>query len=202
MRIIAGLYRGKRILPPPGRTTRPITDRVKESLFSILGQYTCDAAVADLFAGTGSLGLEALSREARSCLFVENDRQALRILRQNIDAMGLGAKVRVSPRNAWYFAKFAHPDRPFDLIFVDPPYIDSHDSGQGSPLAELLIGLAQPRLLAENGMVVLRHESAHPCGNEYGRVVLTDSRRYGSMALSFLEPNQSRIEPGELGANE
>ena len=188
MRIIAGLYRGKRILPPAGRTTRPITDRVKESLFAILADHTCDAGAADLFAGTGSLGLEALSRHAESCLFVENDRPALRILRQNIDAMGLDDKARIVPKNAWHFAKFARPNKPLDLVFLDPPYLDSRDSEQGSPLAKLLADLAQPHLLAENAIVVLRHESAYPCQTEYGRLVLTDSRRYGSMALSFLAP--------------
>ncbi len=186
MRIIAGLCRGKGILPPPGRTTRPITDRVKESLFAILADRTCDAAVVDLFAGTGSLGLEAVSRHAESCLFVENDRQALRILRQNIRTMGLEDKARITPKNAWHFAKFAHPDKPADLVFLDPPYLDSRDSEQGSPLAKLLVDLVQLHLLAENAIVVLRHESAYATEDKYGRLVRTDSRRYGTMNLSFL----------------
>lgn len=202
MRIIAGLYRGKRILPPAGRTTRPITDRVKESLFAILGERVRDAKVADIFAGTGSLGLEALSREAESCLFVEKDRAALRILRQNIDSMPLAGKTRISTRNAWHFAQFARAEQPFDMVFVDPPYLDSKDSGDDSPLAKLLIGLAEQDMLAEVATVVLRHESAHPCLDRYGRLVLTDSRRYGSMALSFLTPGSPAAEKDELAPPE
>ena len=187
-------------MPPPGRTTRPITDRVKESLFAILADRTCDARVADLFAGTGSLGLEALSRYAESCLFVENDRPALRILRQNINAMGLEGKARIAPKNVWHFAKFAHPHKPLDIVFLDPPYLDSKDSEQGSPLAKLLVDLAQPHLLAEDAIVVLRHESAYPSQDKYGRLVLTDSRRYGSMNLSFLAPTGEPPERTEAAS--
>ena len=191
MRIIAGDYRGKRILPPPGRTTRPITDRVKESLFAILGQRTCGAVVADIFAGTGSLGLEALSRQAQSCLFVENDRPALRLLRQNIQDLGVKDKVQVANKNAWRFTKWVRLHQPFSLIFLDPPYLDSRNSGQSSQLAELLDRLAQPHLLDKDGIVILRHESAHPCQERYNRLALTDFRRYGPMALSFLKPSET-----------
>jgi 16S rRNA G966 N2-methylase RsmD len=102
--------------------------------------------------------------------------------------MGLEDKARIAPKNAWHFAKFAHPNKPLDIVFLDPPYLDSRDSEQGSPLAKLLVDLAQPRLLAENAIVVLRHESAYPSQDKYGRLVRTDTRRYGSMALSFLTP--------------
>ena len=198
MRIIAGLYRGRRILPPSGRTTRPITDRVKESLFAILGERVRGAKVADIFAGTGSLGLEAISREAESCLFVEKDRGALRILRENIDSLGVASKASISAKNAWYFAKFAHPYKPLDLVFLDPPYLDSRDSGDDSPLAKLLVGLAEPNQLSEDATVVIRHESANPCLDRYDRLVLTDSRRYGSMALSFLTLGSPAAEKDEL----
>ena len=186
MRIIAGVYRGRRILPPSGRTTRPIIDRVKESLFSILGDQVRDAVVADLFAGTGSLGLETLSRQAKFCFFVETDRPALRLLRQNVSDLDLQEKTTIINKNAWYFTKWFRIQQFLDLIFLDPPYLDSRCSAPDSRLGKLLTDLAKPGLLSEKGIVILRHESAYPCLDKYGQLMLKDSRRYGSMALSFL----------------
>ena len=186
MRIIAGSHRGKRILAPPGRTTRPITDRVKESLFAILGDQVQDAVVADLFAGSGSLGLEALSRQAKLCFFVETDQPALRLLKQNVSNLGLQKEARIINKNAWRFSKWFRTQQPLDLIFIDPPYLDSRCSTPDSHLGKLLTQLAEPGLLSDRGTVILRHESICPCQDKYGQLVLTDSRRYGSMALSLL----------------
>ena len=185
MRIIAGLHRGRPILPPAGRQTRPITDRVKESLFGILTQRLEGAWVADIFAGTGSLGLEALSRGADSCCFVESDRKAKALLWQNIKTLDLQDKVQVSSKNAWNFAESLETERSFDLIFLDPPYVDSRDSSEESKLGKLLASVSGEDLLSREGMVVLRHESAYPCQERYGQLTLAQSRRYGSMSLSF-----------------
>lgn len=121
MRIIAGQYRGRKIVAPAGGQTRPTADRARETLFSMLtsrlGGFT-DLAVADLFAGSGALGLEALSRGAASCLFVENDRHALEAIRANIAALGMsGASVRAGSAE-----HPGTPPTPYDLIFLDPPY--------------------------------------------------------------------------------
>ncbi len=188
MRIIAGLYRGRGILPPPGRTTRPITNRVKESLFAILTGQISGARVADLFAGTGSLGLEALSRQAQFCCFVERDRHALRLLKKNIHTLALEEKSHIAAKNAWLFPRWSSASEPFDLIFVDPPYADSRDSSPASALGKLLSGLSEPQIISPEGTVVLRHEAAYPPATNYDRLQLSQSRRYGSMALSFLEP--------------
>ena len=188
MRIIAGLHRGRGILPPPGRTTRPITDRVKESLFSILTGQIREARVADIFAGTGSLGLEALSRGASFCCFVERDRHALRLLKQNIETLALDEKTHIAAKNAWQFPRWSTASEPLDLIFVDPPYADSRDSGPDSALGRLLSGLSEPEIISPQGTVVLRHEAAYPPASTYGCLELSQSRRYGSMALSFLQP--------------
>ncbi len=187
MRIIAGIHRGRGILPPPGRTTRPITDRVKESLFSILTGQISDARVADIFAGTGSLGLEALSRGARYCCFVERDRHALRLLKQNIQALTLEDLSDVTAKNAWLLPHWHKESEPFDLIFLDPPYADSRDSGPESKLGKLLTELAKSQILSPVGTVILRHEVAYPPANNYGFLELSQSRRYGSMGLSFFE---------------
>ncbi len=187
MRIIAGLHRGRGILPPPGRTTRPITDRVKESLFSILTGQIREARVADIFAGTGSLGLEALSRGASFCCFVERDRHALRLLKQNIHTLGLDQQSQVTRKNAWLFSRWSSTSDPFDLIFVDPPYADSRDCGPDSDLGKLLTGLSQPQILSREGTVVIRHEAVSKPAKNYGSLELSQSRVYGAMALSFFE---------------
>ncbi len=194
MRIIAGLYRGRRILPPPGRTTRPITDRVKESLFGILSEQVEGARVADLFAGTGSLGLEALSREAQFCCFVESDRRALRLLRQNVQTLAPEEKTHITAKNAWVFPSWSAHPQPFELIFVDPPYVDSRDSGPSSRLGKLLIGLSGPGILSCRGIVVLRHEAAYPCGTDYEHLQLSQTRCYGAMALSFFVRSAQQSE--------
>lgn len=187
MRIIAGFHRGREILPPVGRTTRPITDRVKESLFSILTGLISDARVADIFAGTGSLGLEALSRGAKFCCFVERDRHALRLLKQNIQTLDLAQQSRVASKNAWLFPRWSTATEPFDLIFLDPPYADSRECAPDSDLGKLLIGLCRPQILNSGGTVILRHEAVSTPAKNYDSLVLSQSRSYGAMGLSFFE---------------
>jgi 16S rRNA (guanine966-N2)-methyltransferase len=122
MRIIAGAWRGRKLVAPTGATTRPTADRARETLFSMLtsrlGGFT-GLTVADLFAGSGALGLEAMSRGAVSCLFVDTDREAVAAIRANVASLGAdGADIRQSSAlNPHTVAK------PFDLIFLDPPYV-------------------------------------------------------------------------------
>src|SRR6185503_2588939 len=122
MRIIAGAWRGRPLDAPRGQATRPTSDRAREGLFSMLqsrlGSFE-GLKVADLFAGTGALGLEALSRGAGHCTFVEKDRRALDILRRNIDRLGAGDRTDVRAQAVEHAAA---PAAPFDLIFMDPPY--------------------------------------------------------------------------------
>ena len=121
MRIIAGTWRGRAIEAPPGLATRPTADRVRETLFSMLasrlGSFE-ELRVADLFAGSGSLGLEALSRGAAHATFVENDAAASAVIRRNADKLGAGDRVRIVGGSALALPRSA----PFDLIFADPPY--------------------------------------------------------------------------------
>src|SRR5215218_4314277 len=125
MRIIAGEFRGRRLLPPESETTRPITDRVKQSLFDILAPVIEDATVYDCFAGTGSMGLECLSRGAKHATFFEADRSAAQRLEKNIATLGVGERSRVVQGDLfrWFEAR-ADVDRDAgaDLIFLDPPY--------------------------------------------------------------------------------
>jgi 16S rRNA (guanine966-N2)-methyltransferase len=125
MRVVAGKFRGRTLVGPKSNAIRPTSDRLRESIFNILvhayGDPITDARVLDLFAGTGALGIEAISRGARFALFVEDSVEGRALLRENIDALGLGGVTRIFRRDATKLGE-AHPVEPFSLVFCDPPY--------------------------------------------------------------------------------
>ena len=174
MRIIAGSRKGHRITAPPGRSTRPTFDRVRENVFNIVAPWVGDAAVLDLFAGSGAMGLEALSRGAARAVFVESDTQACRAINENLDRLRLtGAQVLC--QDATQFLRQEH--RAFDLVFCDPPY-DELDRR----LPEL--ARAAPRLLQEDGVLVLESSSRDP-EPELPGLEATSSRRYGAARITL-----------------
>lgn len=187
MRIIAGSRARMTLLPPKDRTTRPITDRVKESLFGILGPRSDGARVADLFCGTGSLGLEALSRGAAWAIMVDRDRDALQRLRRNIAQLGFEAGARVHAADIFRVGIPEEPtgDARCDLVFVDPPYRCSEAAGLDSPLGRLLLRLGQQA--APAALLVVRHDRHSDLLEAYGPLTRADYREYGNMALTFLE---------------
>lgn len=128
MRVIGGRYRGLRLSAPPGRGTRPPTGRVRESIFSTLGDRARGADVLDLYAGSGSFGIEALSRGGRSAVFVERWRPAVAALRANLDAVGAGDAAEVFSSSVERYLAVPRKGRPFDIVFADPPWdISSED---------------------------------------------------------------------------
>lgn len=146
MRIIAGDWRGRPIIAPEGRATRPTSDRAREGLFSMLasrlGRFE-GLRIADLFAGTGALGLEALSRGAAHCLFIDSDRSALASIERNIQAVGAKARAELRGQSVEYASP---PSAPFDLLFLDPPY--------AAGLAEMALGrIGNPAWVAPGGIV-------------------------------------------------
>lgn len=177
MRVITGTAKGRKLKAVPGDATRPITDRVKEALFDILGANVRDARLLDLFGGTGGVGIEALSRGAREVVFVEKARQALETIRHNLDTTGLSGRARVVRGDAFEFLKGA-PSR-FDYIYVAPPqYKDLW-------LAALKSLDAQPAWLSNDGEIIVQ---IHPA--EYRPIALQhfepiDERKYGSTLLVF-----------------
>lgn len=188
MRVIAGKMRGSPLAAPAGRNTRPITDRVKESLFNMLGHrlgmpgVLPDIAVLDLFAGSGALGIECLSRGARSCLFVEHDRRALRVLRANLDKLRLGEVARVAADNAWTMRIPTAAADGYGLIFVDPPYRDVADPQPAIDLLER----AGVRLAAD-GLLVFRHARSIRFSTEPLRTLsCVDERTFGTMRVLLL----------------
>lgn len=145
MRVITGTARGKRLREPQGRDTRPTTDRVKEALFNILQFEIAGKRVLDLFGGTGQLGIEALSRGAESCTFVDVSREAVALIRENLEQTGLSEKGRVVQGD--YLCFLTGTAEKFDLVFLDPPY------GAGL-LEKALDAIITIDIMSENGIMI------------------------------------------------
>ncbi len=184
LRISGGELKGRLVKAPPGQATRPTSAKVREALFAILGARVAEARVADLFAGSGALGLEALSRGAARCLFVDQAPAALKLLGRNLDALGLTGRAKVlgmdlaSPAAGRRLAQ----EGPFDLILADPPY--------GRGLAAMIAGLAaKAGILAPEGRLVIEHSHRERPVALAG-LVLGDHRIYGQTELSFFEAPQ------------
>lgn len=185
MRVIAGEARGRRLKAPDTKGTRPVTDRVREAVFSSIGAWVVDADVADLYAGSGSFGLEALSRGASSAVFVESGRKALAALRQNIDAVGLGGKVaRGTVRDF-----LQHSDQRFHLVFMDPPW----DLQTGVMETEMV--MLDPLLAPDAVVVVSRRHTDHiPEAPETWRVAT--NKRYGDTRILKYRKTDSEVRTG------
>ena len=192
MRIIAGEFRSRVLLPPEdAATTRPITDRVKQSLFDILTPLLEDAVVYDCFAGTGSMGLECLSRGAKRAHFFEADRSALVRLKKNIATLGVADRSTVVPGDLFkFFANAPTLEQKATIIFLDPPYRFLRE--QPERLQKL--GETLAKHLAGEGVVVFRHDAADHLKLPW--LVQAENRTYGGMELEFLRPDHPN-RPGE-----
>lgn len=178
LRVIAGAARGRRLRTLPGRTTRPTADRVKEALFNILGDVT-GARVLDLFAGTGGLGIEALSRGAASAVFVDADPRCRRLIRDNLAALDMADRGRVSGgRVPEAVFALAAEGASFDLVLLDPPY------GRGWVPATLA-ALAEARVLEDGARVAAEHHRRDAVEPVPAGLRLFDQRQYGATVLSF-----------------
>ena len=173
MRIIAGTHGGRELIAPKGRATRPTSDRVREALFSILGDIH-GLRVLDLFAGSGALGIEALSRGAGEATLVDSAGVAVGAIRRNLEALGLDAQVVRQP--AQRFLQGASRDaRQYDLVFLDPPYRDASTLGR-----ELTSALTP--ILAPDARVVAESDRRSPLGLG---LALLDERRYGDTMIQI-----------------
>jgi 16S rRNA (guanine966-N2)-methyltransferase len=177
-RIVAGVAKGRRIAVPPGRTTRPTSDRTREALFSAVESLIDldGARVLDLYAGSGAVGLEALSRGAAHALLVDSDPQALRVIRENVAALGLeGAHVR--PGKA---EQLGEPADPYDFVFADPPY-----ALPAADLAAVIEALDGNGWLAGDAVVVVERASRDPHWVWPKTLAPLRSRRYGEGTLWY-----------------
>jgi 16S rRNA (guanine966-N2)-methyltransferase len=172
LRVIAGRYGGRRLQAPPGAATRPTSDRVREALFSILGPRVEGAAVLDLFAGSGALGLEALSRGAASVTFVDSAPAALRALRANLEALGTDAEVVRADALRW-LRSASSGGRQYSLVFLDPPY--RRAEALGAALSDAL-----PAVLGPDALVVSESDRRAPLELTIPTI---DERRYGDTLI-------------------
>lgn len=177
MRVISGKVRGLKLDAPKNDDVRPTTDRVKESLFNIINPYVLEAKVLDLFAGTGSLGIECLSRGASECVFVDVSKESLNIVRSNIK------KARVENESKILNLDFKDAikrlsGQKFDIIFMDPPYYKDM-------FINALQGVDNANLLSENGIIMIEHDSKDSFSQNIGNLVPFKSKKYGKTTLTF-----------------
>jgi len=199
MRVVTGEAKGRKLKGPKTTGTRPIIDRVKTALFDILSTRVEDARFLDLFAGVGSVGIEALSRGAASATFIEMNYSVLKLVRENLTITGLGDRAETLHTNAFKFlqsyssenhALSRGPQREYDIVYVAPPQY--HEMA-----ARALHLLDQSRLVSDTGMVIVQihpKERSGVVAVPLTRLVLTDERRYGSTLLLFYEVNAGKGE--------
>ncbi len=185
MRIIAGTFRSRTLQAPPGLSTRPTSDRLRETLFNVLAARIEGAAFLDLYAGSGAVGLEALSRGAARVVFVERAPAAVKVLNGNLARLGIGGSVRVHTKSVSAFLRSAtglnpRPEKN-EVVFLDPPY----DAAQEYAITLGLLGGAAAGILAEGAVVIAEHRRKETLDEQYGRLKRTRLLEQGDAALSF-----------------
>jgi 16S rRNA (guanine(966)-N(2))-methyltransferase RsmD len=186
MRIVGGIARGRRLRAPKGRLVRPTADRVKEAVFSILEsrESSTGRCVLDLFAGAGTLGIEALSRGASEAVFVEPSRSASDAIRDNLRVAGLVGEVLAMPADR-AIKRLAAAGRRFDRVFLDPPY------GEGW-IGRTLSALDAADLVVEGGLLVVEHGRGEEAAPEVGRFTQELGRRYGDTRVALYRAGRKR----------
>ena len=179
MRVIAGRYKGRQLVAPSGEGTRPTMDRVKEALFSILGDVVRGKRVLDLFSGAGTLGIEALSRGAEEATFVEFRRGASEVLRRNLEQLPDAQFTIIVAPVERVLPRLAHRRARFDLVFLDPPY-------RMGLVTSTINSLIHCHLLEPGGRIVAEHESRFYPPKEFsGNLFLADRRTYGDTGIAI-----------------
>lgn len=181
MRVISGTLKGRRLVTPAGMATRPTADRIKESMFNILAGSVQAKRVLDLFAGSGALGIEALSRGAASAVFVDRAKASLSAIRRNIRDLELDDRTRVIHWNILRHLSCLISERQaFDLVFMDPPY-------ETDAVAPALTALVSCGALAPGARIVIEHSARDPIIPPMHMLALVDQRRFGKTLVSFMD---------------
>lgn len=179
MRIITGIAKGRKLKAPEGLDTRPTADRVKQSLFNIISSRIIDSDVLDLFAGTGNLGLEALSQGAKACTFIEFNKTTYKVLKENIEALSFKDKAETYSEDAVTVLRMLNKkNKIFDIIFLDPPY--------SKGLIELSVAeIEKLGLLNKEGIIVSEYDINDTIPDRIGKIVNNRTVRYGRTKVSF-----------------
>ena len=199
MRVIAGTYRSRTLHAPSGLATRPTSDRRRETLFNVLAPRIQGAVFLDLYAGSGAVGIEALSRGAAHVVFVERAPAAVKVLRTNLARLAITAQIEIEPDSVNAFLGRARSGATrFDLIFLDPPYdaaaeydntlnilgLPSESTSQGCALVRLV-----NNLIADGGLIIAEHRRKVRLQDQYGALIRTRLLEQGDAALSFFQRN-------------
>lgn len=190
MRIIGGELRGRQITAPKGRATRPMLDRVREALFSTVGEWLPDGRVLDLFAGSGSLGIEALSRGARHARLVERNPKTAALLARNLDELELAKRAQVVVGDALDRASWGKRSSA-DLILFDPPYGMLDDPNSRTEILATVASLAT-EVLMPAGMLVFHAPRRAVAQGAFDRALSVEERRYGTNALWYVQPHEGK----------
>ncbi len=183
MRIIGGTSRGRRLAGPRGAAIRPTADQVKEALFNVLAERIAGARFLDLFAGTGTIGLEALSRGAAQATFVESNPTARRVLEANVRRCGFEQAVEIRPVPVSRFLKYARGPA-YDIAFLDPPY-------QSQDAQRVLPSLGGDAIIRPHGVVVVEHFHKTHLDDRIGHLALVKTYRYGDTCLSVYQRDRA-----------
>lgn len=177
MRVIAGIAKGRKILPPEGMVTRPTLDRVKEAMFSMIQNYIPEAVVIDVFSGTGSLGIEAASRGAKKCYLVDKNPTTFSILKKNVENLKFQDICQTLNGDSYeILKKLGKKGEKFDIIFIDPPY-----AKEMIPLAIKII--EDYSMLKEEGIIMCKIDSGEEIFKGHGDIVLINQRKYGNTTV-------------------
>jgi len=189
MRIISGTSKGRKLVTPRSQSLRPTSDRVKESMFNILQDDIVGKVVLDLFAGTGNLGIEALSRGAKKTIFVEKGRQALRLIQRNLTQFGLESQSEILPKDAnRAIGILKQKGESFDLILMDPPY-------EKGLIQRTLMKLNSYPIYHKDSILVIEHDRREPLSTVMDGWNLIRQRRIGDTLISFLTPWEDHGSP-------
>jgi len=178
MNIIGGVYRGRKIAMPRGVKIRPTSNKVREALFNILGNKVVDSVCLDLFAGSGSLGLEALSRGAAKCVFVDNNAKCVNTIRENLKKLGISDKAKIMQLIVAQAVTKLSGKEKFDLIFIDPPYLKDW-------VKKVLINIGGYDILKYSCIIVYEHHKKEFPPEILGGLVRFKQSKYGDTVLSF-----------------
>jgi len=179
LRVVAGSFRGRKLETIDDRTVRPTSDKVKESLFNIIAEYILDSQFLDLFAGSGAIGIEALSRGSTNVFFVDISNDSLKILKKNLSTLHIEDKIEMY--NADYktaIEKFKFKNIKFNIIYIDPPYFKA--------IAQDALALVEEAsILSQNGIIAVEHDEKDSMPQNQGKLFLLKQKKYGGTKLSF-----------------
>ena len=195
MRVIAGKFRSRQLKSLRGTALRPTSDRLRETLFNVIADRVEGSSFLDVFAGTGAVGIEALSRGAREVLFIENHGPAAALIKKNLESLGLRAEARVVALDAlrglqWLAGEAAAEPKDYDIVFLDPPYAAAED------YRRVLLFLGASSLLSEGSLVIAEHQRKFELPKWAGKLERTRVLRQGDAALSFYRCTMKKLADG------